>query len=230
VNETLFKIELRERYYNRSNAICGFSEGITEETDEVNKEMDLILLIVIYQSETVFVDSSFGYSSAPKGCGNESFPCSSFKIGLSDLAIVYERKIYVKNVMAVEECVKMKDISMKTRNPPVSVDISSSVERMSGNDGELNGMFFCVDCVEFSKLNFVFPLSSCSPYPPTVFETHSSFNLSSCSFSSSPSDSPPSLLPYSLFLIEDGTTEIAEVTMEGMRWKERIVMIRETKM
>jgi hypothetical protein len=172
VNETLFQIELREGFYNRTNAIWGMSEGIKreDETEEVKKEMDLIPLIVIYQSETIFVDFSFDDSSAPKGCGNETFPCSSFKIGLSYLAIAYERKVYVKNRVEMKECVKMKDISAKPRSPPVSFDGSSSIERMSGNDGKLNGMFVCIDFVEFSKLKFVFPLVSSSPYPPTVLK------------------------------------------------------------
>jgi hypothetical protein len=88
-------------------------------TEEEEKEKDLISLIVV-----------------------------SLSIALSHVANAYEKKIYVKNRVEMKECVKMMDISIKTRFPPISVEISSSVERISGNDGELNGMFVCVDFIE----------------------------------------------------------------------------------
>jgi hypothetical protein len=200
VNESLFEIELREGFYNRTNGIWGYSENY-EETNEIKKEQDLIPLIVTYQSETIFFNSSFNNSSNPKSCGTLLFPCSSFSIGLSHLIPSFDNKIYIMKGIKVDSSSSFVNSTLKTREEKAEVVVGERVER--GREVEWVGVFVCSEIVEFEKLMFTFPASCIdSSFPSSFFTSSGKLYLTSCSFSPSsslPSSSSSSLLPFSLF-------------------------------
>jgi hypothetical protein len=112
VHETLFQIDLREGFDNRTNTSWGWNN---HESYPTQKEMDLLPLVLIYQAETIFVNSSFRNVATPKACGNFTYPCSSLKVGLSHLVASFDHKIYVKTKIKIESGYKISNVEFKTK-------------------------------------------------------------------------------------------------------------------
>jgi hypothetical protein len=125
VNETQFKFDLREGSYIRKNGLFG--------SDLDNDDVDLIELVVMFQSATIYVSSMSAERSSTKQCGPVIVPCSSLSVGLEHLMIEFESKILIEDSVMVEGGYEIEDFNIKTRKESgilliKSMDISQSVK------------------------------------------------------------------------------------------------------
>jgi hypothetical protein len=91
--------------------------------------MDLLLLILIYQAETIFVNSSSNDVAKPKPCGN--FPCQwiSLKVGSSHVVVSFDNKIYVQTKIKIESGYKITDVEFKTSETSAEIEIQETFEQ-----------------------------------------------------------------------------------------------------
>jgi hypothetical protein len=110
-------------------------------------------LVLIYQAETIFVNSSFGdVKTTPKACGNFTQPCSSLKVGLSHLVASFDNKLYVQTKIKIESGYKITDVEFKTSENSVEMEIPKSFEK-----SEYLGIASRENICEFGKMKLLFP-------------------------------------------------------------------------
>jgi hypothetical protein len=176
INETLFHIDLREGIYNRTNAIWGYNDY---ESDPPKKQLDLPLLILTYQAETIFVKSSFKDGATPKACGNFTYPCSSLGVGLSHLVTSFDKKIYVQTKIKIESGYKITDVEFKTRESSAEMEIQETIEQT-----EYSPIFSCENICEFGKMKLLFPTTFSETSYFSFFRIEGALTLFNSSFES----------------------------------------------
>ncbi|KAH7824021.1 uncharacterized protein MONOS_9267 [Monocercomonoides exilis] len=88
----LFQLDFRPPFV-RDLAMWGCT------AQDYSDEQDLLLLMVVYQSETIFASSSADNTSDSRQCGAVSAPCSSLNIALSHIIpSVYSNLLIDKRV------------------------------------------------------------------------------------------------------------------------------------
>ncbi|KAH7827028.1 uncharacterized protein MONOS_4840 [Monocercomonoides exilis] len=89
INETLFKLDLRESEFVRYNAIFVVDS-------ESSEAVDLMDFILIYQSETIVVSSIEEKGGKDfKKCGTAKDPCYSIEYGVTHLAASDDLRIRI---------------------------------------------------------------------------------------------------------------------------------------
>ncbi|KAH7822159.1 uncharacterized protein MONOS_4007 [Monocercomonoides exilis] len=108
VNDTQFKMDLRENEYNRSNAIFGID--IANEAP-----IDLFDFISTLLQSTIFVSSSASRGgNNGRQCGTFSRPCKSVNYGLGHLVADYECRLLVDLESVVDGMMELSDMILKS--------------------------------------------------------------------------------------------------------------------
>jgi hypothetical protein len=109
-----------------TNAVRGWRD---HKGDKTNKETDLLLFILISQTETIFVNTSFSDVSTPKACWNFTHPCSSLNVVLSDLVTSFDNKLYVQNKLKIENGNRMSNVEFKPRDCSAQMETQEIIQQ-----------------------------------------------------------------------------------------------------
>jgi hypothetical protein len=221
VNETLFQIDLREGMYNRTNAIWGYNNY---ESDPTKTEMDLLPLVLLYQAETIFVNSSFSNEATPNACGNFTCPCSSLKVGLSRLGTSFDHKLYVQTKIKIENRHKIADIELKTRVTSAEMESQEAVKQT-----EDLGIALYENICQFRKMKCMFPTTFSATSYFSFFRTERVLTLFSSSFqpASNVNSNSFSILPLCFLFVIFGTVELSRINVTRLSCSEYFMLIGE---
>ncbi|KAH7817565.1 uncharacterized protein MONOS_18119 [Monocercomonoides exilis] len=153
INESQFRMDLRESEYHRSNAIYGI-----DKTDHASTPFDLMELITMFQNDRIVVSSNFeagGENS--KQCGKINFPCLSIDYGLKhvtydlltqvliDISSSLEAEITLDgiSVMSLSKNICDVTVNLINRGESSSCLIDGGYERNKTNDNEHNENYIC---------------------------------------------------------------------------------------
>ncbi|KAH7823289.1 uncharacterized protein MONOS_785 [Monocercomonoides exilis] len=151
INEKQFLLDFRHPY-NQTDSIWGVDE--TTHTTE----MDLLLLVVVYRSEVVFVSSTAKENSDGKQCGTNSAPCTSFNVGVSRVMASSFSQLIIIGKTPLCACTKVSDMVLKSSDNNVS-----SVDLDSSNQFSEASLIRLSSSVKIERLSFCFHSSfSCS--------------------------------------------------------------------
>ncbi|KAH7830472.1 uncharacterized protein MONOS_6590 [Monocercomonoides exilis] len=108
INETQFNIDFRDVEFIRQNAIYGMDAG--EHNEQV---IDLMSLIVKYQSDTIVVSNKEGKGgSNEQQCGKPLLPCATIGFGLRHLTHDFFSQMFVDEESVIEEEIGLDTLTL----------------------------------------------------------------------------------------------------------------------
>ncbi|KAH7817082.1 uncharacterized protein MONOS_8008 [Monocercomonoides exilis] len=144
INIELFQLDFRPPFV-RDLAMWGCT------AQNYYEELDLSLLVVVYQSETIFASSSADNSSDSRQCGGMSDPCISLNVALAHIIpSVYSNLLIDKSVVVSGEA-STHDVSIKSLNPEGergNIILNSSI------DSKASGLVSCL--LSVNEITFIF--------------------------------------------------------------------------
>ncbi|KAH7832464.1 uncharacterized protein MONOS_3827 [Monocercomonoides exilis] len=145
VGEEQFMLDFRSPFV-KDLAMWGCSEGgyATEE--------DLLLLVVIYRSETIFVSGATINSSNTKQCGEIALPCSSLDVGARHVIGSQYSQILVEKSTTLENELALRSVSVKSFNSEISASVI--VEGIIG--GNAKSVISVKQSITFERICFDF--------------------------------------------------------------------------
>eukprot|EP00770_Monocercomonoides_exilis_P016002 MONOS_15953.1-p1 / transcript=MONOS_15953.1 / gene=MONOS_15953 / organism=Monocercomonoides_exilis_PA203 / gene_product=unspecified product / transcript_product=unspecified product / location=Mono_scaffold01424:4-6546(-) / protein_length=2080 / sequence_SO=supercontig / SO=protein_coding / is_pseudo=false len=148
-------------------------------TDSFVGEEDLLLRVVKYQSETIFVSSVSENHTDSKQCGEFNMPCQSLDTGVQHIIpSSYSQLLISKETVVVGEC-EAKDVIIRSLQSPTAalVHLNSTIT----NDGSI---VTTSENVRIEKLKFNFGKSFCYSGSSIIHEGSGELSLSIVDFSS----------------------------------------------
>ncbi|KAH7815185.1 uncharacterized protein MONOS_8755 [Monocercomonoides exilis] len=204
INETLFKLDLRESEFVRYNAIF----GVDSESSEV---VDLMDFILIYQSETIVVSSiEWKGGKDIKKCGTAKDPCYSIEYGVTHLAASDDMRIRVDGAGEIGSELDLKDVCAVSKSKKQAKVWFSG---LSG--GSRSWVIEVQQFVELELLSFEFASSFPSSHLHLMKLCSGSVSIQTCSFS--PKEGIDCSNVPSLLLCETGLLEIDRLLVSNMK-------------
>ncbi|KAH7816491.1 uncharacterized protein MONOS_12635fu15916 [Monocercomonoides exilis] len=148
-------------------------------TDSFVGEEDLLLRVVKYQSETIFVSSVADNRADSKQCGEFSVPCDSLNIGIQHIIpSLYSQLLISEETIVNGECSALNVIIRSLQSPSAAlVHLNSTI---AGKEGSL---FTTTETVRIEKLKFNFGKSFSYSGNSIIHEASGQLSLSSVDFS-----------------------------------------------
>ncbi|KAH7816332.1 uncharacterized protein MONOS_9001 [Monocercomonoides exilis] len=149
-------------------------------TDSFVGEEDLLLRVVKYQSETIFVSSATGNHTDSKQCGEFNMPCESLNVGVQHIIpSLYSQLLISKETLFVGEC-EAKDVIIRSLQPQSAafVYLNSTI---AGNEENL---ITISEKVRIESVKFNFGQSFSYSGSSIIHETNGQLSLSFVDFSS----------------------------------------------
>ncbi|KAH7822081.1 uncharacterized protein MONOS_2902 [Monocercomonoides exilis] len=204
INETLFKLDLRESEFVRYNAIFGVDS-------ESSEAVDLIDFILIYQSETIVVSSIEGKEGKDiKKCGTAKDPCHSIEYGVTHLAVSDNLRIRLDGAGEIGSELDLKNVCIVSKSKePAKVRFSG----LSG--GSRSWVIEAQQFVELELLSFEFTSSFPSFHLHLMKLCSGSVSIQTCSFS--PKEGIEYSTVPSLLLCETGLLEIYRLLVSNLK-------------
>ncbi|KAH7818624.1 putative Protein tyrosine and serine/threonine kinase [Monocercomonoides exilis] len=204
INETLFKLDLRESEFVRFNAIFGIEKESTE-------AVDLIDFITIYQSETIVVSSIEGKDGKNiKKCGTTKDPCYSIEYGVTHLTVSDDLRIRVDGTGEIGNELELKDVCVVSKSrDPAKVWFSG----LSGSSRSwvIEAQLF----VELNLLSFEFSFIFPSSHLHLIKLCSGNVSIQTCSFR--PKEGIDCSNVPSLLLCETGLLEIDRLLVSNLK-------------
>ncbi|KAH7829015.1 uncharacterized protein MONOS_5227 [Monocercomonoides exilis] len=149
-------------------------------TDSFVGEEDLLLRVVKYQSETVFVSSVADNHSDSKQCGESSKPCESMNVGVQHIIPSSYSQLLISEETIINGEYEAKDVSIHSLKPPFAafVYLDSTI---SDNEGIL---ISTSETVRIERLKFNFWQSFFYSGNSIIQEVSGQLSLSFVDFSS----------------------------------------------
>eukprot|EP00770_Monocercomonoides_exilis_P015776 MONOS_15727.1-p1 / transcript=MONOS_15727.1 / gene=MONOS_15727 / organism=Monocercomonoides_exilis_PA203 / gene_product=unspecified product / transcript_product=unspecified product / location=Mono_scaffold01330:43-5832(-) / protein_length=1912 / sequence_SO=supercontig / SO=protein_coding / is_pseudo=false len=149
-------------------------------TDSFEGEEDLLLRVVKYLSETIFVSSVSENHKDSKQCGEFSMPCQSLDVGVQHIIpSSYSQLLISKETVIVGECEAMDLIIRSLQSSSAAlVHLNSTINI---NEGSLISIS---ETVRIEKLKFDFGQSFSYSGSSIIHEANAQLSLSSVDFSS----------------------------------------------
>ncbi|KAH7830107.1 putative Protein tyrosine and serine/threonine kinase [Monocercomonoides exilis] len=204
INETLFKLDLRESEFARYNAIFGVDS-------ESSEAVDLMDFIMIYQSETIVVSSIEGKGGKDiKKCGTAKDPCYSIEYGVTHLVTSDDLRIRVDGAGEIGSELDLKDVCVVSKSKePAKVWFSG----LSGSSRSC--VIEAQQFVELGLLNFEFASSFSSSHQHLMKLCSGSVSIQTCSFI--PKEGIECSTVPSLLLCETGLLEIDRLLVSNLK-------------
>eukprot|EP00770_Monocercomonoides_exilis_P008283 MONOS_8242.1-p1 / transcript=MONOS_8242.1 / gene=MONOS_8242 / organism=Monocercomonoides_exilis_PA203 / gene_product=unspecified product / transcript_product=unspecified product / location=Mono_scaffold00306:2303-8923(-) / protein_length=2207 / sequence_SO=supercontig / SO=protein_coding / is_pseudo=false len=149
-------------------------------TDSFEGEEDLLLRVVKYLSETIFVSSVSENHKNSKQCGEFSMPCQSLDVGVQHIIpSSYSQLLISKETVIVGECEAMDLIIRSLQSSSATlVHLNSTININEGN------LITTSETVRIEKLKFDFGQSFSYSGSSIIHEASGQLSLSSVDFSS----------------------------------------------
>ncbi|KAH7816518.1 uncharacterized protein MONOS_10983 [Monocercomonoides exilis] len=148
-------------------------------TDSFVEEEDLLLRVVKYQSETIFVSSVADNHTDSKQCGEFSMPCQSLNIGIQHIIpSLYSQLLISKETVIVGEC-EAKDVIIRSLQSP-----SAALVFLNSTITNKGSIITSSEKVRIEGLKFNIGQSFSYSGNSIIHETSGQLSLSSVDFSS----------------------------------------------
>ncbi|KAH7826709.1 uncharacterized protein MONOS_15505 [Monocercomonoides exilis] len=225
INETQFNLDFRDVEFIRQNAIYGMDAGEHKE-----EAMDLMSLIVKYQSDTIVVSSKEGKGgSNEQQCGKPSLPCATIGFGLRHLTHDFLSQMVVDEESVIDEEIGLDTLTLSGMHEVQSrVVVKGRMNCSKEMIVETNGQVYV------RWIQFAFEEVESTPTPlPT---THSLFmkissgktSISMCSFEGvSSAEREMVEVPFSLIFVERGKCSMGNVSVLWLSFLSEAAMIME---
>ncbi|KAH7816514.1 uncharacterized protein MONOS_10987 [Monocercomonoides exilis] len=186
-------------------------------TDSFVGEEDLLLRVVKYQSETIFVSSVADNHTDSKQCGEFSMPCQSLNIGIQHIIpSLYSQLLISEETIINGEC-EAKDVIIRSLQSPSTAlfHLNSTITGDSGN------LITTTENIRIERLKFNFGKSFSYSGNSIIHETSGQLSLSSVDFSSvGESENVESVVLNSTLLsIENGILHVDNCSITKLSFK-----------
>ncbi|KAH7820744.1 uncharacterized protein MONOS_5378 [Monocercomonoides exilis] len=168
-------------------------------------EEDLLLRVVKYQSETIFVSSVADNHSDSKQCGEFSMPCKSLNDGVQHIIpSLFSQLLILGETDIVEEC-DVHDVTIRSLQSP-----STALVHLNSTIAEEESLITTSGNVRIERLNFNFGQPFSYSGSSIIHQASGELSLSFVDFSSvGESESVEAVVLYSTLLsIENGILHI----------------------
>ncbi|KAH7816550.1 uncharacterized protein MONOS_4902 [Monocercomonoides exilis] len=186
-------------------------------TDSFVGEEDLLLRVVKYQSETIFVSSVADSHTDSKKCGEFSMPCQSLNVGVQHIIpSLYSQLLISKETVIVGESSALNVTIRSLRSPSAAlVHLNSTITGDSGN------LITTSEKVRIESVKFNFGQLFSYSGSSIIHETSGQLSLSSVYFSPvGESENIESVVLNSILLnIENGIFHIDNCTISMLLFK-----------
>ncbi|KAH7818747.1 uncharacterized protein MONOS_5286 [Monocercomonoides exilis] len=223
INETQFNLDFRDVEFIRQNAIYGMDAGEHKE-----EAMDLMSLIVKYQSDTIVVSNKEGKGgSNEQQCGKPSLPCVTIGFGLRHLTHDFFSQAFVDEESVIDEEIGLDTLTLSGMHEVqsrvvVKGRMNCSKEMIVETKGQVNMRW----------IQFAFEeVESAQAQLPT---THSSFmtissgktSISMCSFEGvSSAEKEMVQVQFCLIFVERGKCSMGDVSVSWLSFDGEAVML-----
>ncbi|KAH7819654.1 putative Protein tyrosine and serine/threonine kinase [Monocercomonoides exilis] len=178
-------------------------------------EQDLLLLVVVYQSETIFASSSADNASDTRQCGTMSEPCISLNVALHHIIpSVFSNLLIGKSAVVSGEAsacdVWIKSLSAEGERGNIVLNSSIGSKR--------SNLFSCSSRVKIEFLKFMFGSAFSSSHSSLLSLTDGNLSISNTAFSQvDSSENSEYKLNCSIILVENGRLSIDGCTFDCLR-------------
>ncbi|KAH7826490.1 uncharacterized protein MONOS_2186 [Monocercomonoides exilis] len=225
INETQFNIDFRDVEFIRQNAIFGMDTGEHKE-----EAIDLMSLIVKYQSDTIVVSSKEGKGgSNEQQCGKPSLPCATIGFGLRHLTHDFFSQIFIDDESVIDEEIGLDTLTLSGMHEVQSrVVVKGRMNCSKEMIVETNGQVY----VRWIQFAFEEVESTSTPLPTT----HSSFmkitsgkaSISMCLFEGvSSAEREMVEVSFCLIFVERGKCSMGNVSVMWLSFLSEAAMIME---
>ncbi|KAH7828420.1 uncharacterized protein MONOS_4577 [Monocercomonoides exilis] len=195
-------------------------------TDSFVGEEDLLLRVVKFQSETIFVSSVSENHADSKQCGEFSMPCESLNFGVQHIIpSLYSQLLILGQTIIVGEC-EAHDVIIRSLQSPSTalVYLNSAIT----NDGNL---ITTSENVRIERLNFNFGQSFLYSDSSIIHETNGQLSLSFVDFSSigQSENIEAAILNSTLLSIENGILHIDNCSVSLLSFKKSLFLFNGDK-
>ncbi|KAH7815749.1 uncharacterized protein MONOS_3732 [Monocercomonoides exilis] len=199
INESQFQSDLRDRHYNRYNAIYGM------DSCEHKEDTDLIGFVTIHQSDTIIVSSVNG--SNERQCGTNTLPCDSIDYGLMHLTSDFISQMFIVEESVIDEEINLKEMSLSSKSREMcEVEVKSEIEKRK------DALVTTAGTVSLMRVNFVFDSNFISSHESLISPEGGMLEIMNCSFSSKQSDeegnSAFANIPFRIINMEKGELQV----------------------
>ncbi|KAH7816839.1 uncharacterized protein MONOS_18195 [Monocercomonoides exilis] len=186
-------------------------------TDSFLDEEDLLLRVVKYQSETIFVSAIADNRADNKQCGEFNVPCESLNVGVKHIVPSRYSQLLIMEQTAIAGACNIQDVSIRSLQSPSSafVCLNSTI----ANDEE--SIFTTSERVRIENVKFNFYWSFSYSGSSVIHEANGQLSLLFVDFSSvEQSDGTrPAFLNSTLLNIENGILHVDNCTISMLSSK-----------
>ncbi|KAH7826556.1 uncharacterized protein MONOS_7906 [Monocercomonoides exilis] len=223
INETQFNIDFRDVEFIRQNAIYGMDAGEHKE-----EAMDLMSLIVKYQSDTIVVSSKEGKGgSNEQQCGKPLLPCATIGFGLRHLTYDFFSQVFVDEESVIDEEIGLETLTLSGMHEVQSrVVVKGRMNCSKEMIVETNGQVY----VRWIQFAFEEVETNQKPVAHSSFMKISSgkTSISMCSFEGvSLAEREMVEVPFCLIFVERGKCLVGNVSVMWISFLREAAMIME---
>ncbi|KAH7828414.1 uncharacterized protein MONOS_15188 [Monocercomonoides exilis] len=195
-------------------------------TDSFEREEDLLLRVVKYLSETIFVSSVSENHKDIKQCGEFNMPCESLNVGVQHIIpSLYSQLLILGQTIIVGECEAHDVIIRSLQSPSTALVYLNSAITNEGN------LIATSENVRIERLNFNFGQSFLYSDSSFIHETNGQLSLSFVDFSSigHSENIEAAILNSTLLSIENGILHIDNCSVSLLSFKKSLFLFNGDK-
>ncbi|KAH7827925.1 putative Protein tyrosine and serine/threonine kinase [Monocercomonoides exilis] len=214
ISERHFLLDFREPPFNRHNSIWGVDAALP------SHDVDIIPMVVMYQSELIFVNGIASGAADAKSCGSVFSLCRSLSYGVLHVIPSIYSQVIAEKETAVSEEAEFRDVVVKSfsLNSYCCVLLKSA----TASETKYLGLMECVGSVSFEKMDFLFSEEYASSHLSVFNEQNGATSIMSCTFTGS---SEAMVLSQTLFVVSAGQLEIQKVVFDSLNIHNDILLL-----
>ncbi|KAH7815036.1 uncharacterized protein MONOS_6113 [Monocercomonoides exilis] len=216
INETQFRLDLRESVYVRQNGMCGM-----DRTQHTVKPIDLMDVITIFQSDTIVVSSIKEKGGKnEKLCGTPQVPCRSIDYGILHVSKDYISLIFVEEESVIERECDFVEMMVLSSGGGMAQIIVKGIEEQ-----RREGVIATQRSVEVTGLGFVFAEGAEWGHARLIEVQSGMLRIQLCSFSTMQNgeeENGKARIGFSLIWIGGGGCAVSSVQVAGLRFLETV--------
>ncbi|KAH7817256.1 uncharacterized protein MONOS_3718 [Monocercomonoides exilis] len=191
---------------------------------DYSDEQDLLLLVVVYQSETIFASSSADNTSDSRQCGAINAPCSSLNVALSHIIPSVYSNLLIDEISLVSGEASIHDVSIKSLDAEEergNIVLNNSIGSKTGS------LILCSSRVKMEFLSFLFGSAFSSSHSSLLLLSDGSLSIVDTAFAQEDwSGDSEMKLNCSIILVENGRLSINGCTFASLHLSSSCVAAR----
>ncbi|KAH7820901.1 uncharacterized protein MONOS_17812 [Monocercomonoides exilis] len=214
ISERHFLLDFREPPFNRHNSIWGMDAALP------SHDVDIIPMVVMYQSELIFVSGIASGAADAKSCGSVFSPCRSLSYGVLHVIPSIYSQVIAESETAVSAEVVFRDVAVK------SSSLNSHCRVLLGgttaSETKYSGLMECMGSVSFEKMDFLFSEEYASSHVSVFNIQNGATSIISCTFTGS---SEAMVLSQTLFVVSAGLLDVQKVVFDSLNIHSDILLL-----